>query len=57
MEIRVATYRERSEAAANLASRTRTDDVGASYRRLAECWGKLAATVEGAEAAEKRAAA
>jgi len=56
-EIRIETYRLRSEAAASLGSRARFEDVAASYRRLADCWVKLASTIERAETAEKRDAA
>jgi hypothetical protein len=56
-EIRVETYRRRSEAAESLASRASIEDVAASYRRLADCWGKLAAAVERTETPEKRDAA
>ena len=56
-EIRIDTYRLRSDAAASLASRARFEDVAATYRRLADCWVRLAATIEQAETAEKRDAA
>ena len=56
-EIRIETYRLRSDAAASLASRARFEDVADSYRRLADCWVKLAITIERAETAEKRDAA
>lgn len=56
-EIRIESYRMRSDAAASLASRARFEDVAASYRRLADCWVKLAATIERTETAEKRDAA
>jgi hypothetical protein len=53
-EIRVEDYRLRSDAAANVASRASAADVAASYRRLADCWGRLAATVERTQTPENR---
>jgi hypothetical protein len=53
-ETRVEDYRVRSGAAANLASRASAADVAASYRRLADCWGRLAATVERTQTPENR---
>ena len=56
-EIRVEAYRVRSETAAGLAARARAADLAASYRHLADCWGKLAAAVEQTETPENRDAA
>ena len=56
-ETRVESYQRRSEAAANLASRASVADVAATYLRLADCWGKLAAAVERIETAAERDAA
>jgi hypothetical protein len=56
-ELRVETDRVRSETGASLASRASVADVAASYRRLADCWGKMAAAVERTETPENRDAA
>ena len=45
-EKRGEAYRQRAEAAVASALHARSDDIAASYCRLADIWGKLAATVE-----------
>jgi hypothetical protein len=44
-EKRGEAYRERAEAAITSASRARSEDIAACYSRLADIWGRLAATV------------
>jgi hypothetical protein len=50
-EERSETYRHRAEEAISSAARARSQEVAASYCRLADIWERLAATVEPAKGA------